>query len=413
VIDARPALEKARDRWPRVPPALLTPLVLVRETISETIRGFRADRGADLASSLAFATLLTAVPLLATFSLVLAGFFRENVTGILDAVNAILPYHTARVTNNLRDFVSESTAISGIGLVILVLASLRLISTIERIVNAVWGAPKRRDVFGRIALYTVVLVALAMLVGGFGLGIQMLKQAAAGHALEGNATAAFFPFAIELASLTLLYRFLPNARVDWTAAGIAGTTAAALLEALRALFGLYVKALSRINLITGSLTFILLTLISVFLVWVVILLGVELTHVLQTQAAKRRAMGGVRAGRAENAVRMLLRLATGGAQTLDALYREQQAGSDEAVKILDCLVENGLVVRQGPAVFALATDAGRITVAQVVDAISPNLYAISPEEQDRVVEVLEPLFERLDSERRALLSPTLADLKPD
>jgi membrane protein len=285
VIDARPALEKARDRWPRVPPALLTPLVLVRETISETIRGFRADRGADLASSLAFATLLTAVPLLATFSLVLAGFFRENVTGILDAVNAILPYHTARVTNNLRDFVSESTAISGIGLVILVLASLRLISTIERIVNAVWGAPKRRDVFGRIALYTVVLVALAMLVCGFGLGIQMLKQAAAGHALEGNATAAFFPFAIELASLTLLYRFLPNARVDWTAAGIAGTTAAALLEALRALFGLYVKALSRINLITGSLTFILLTLISVFLVWVVILLGVELTHVLQTQAA--------------------------------------------------------------------------------------------------------------------------------
>jgi membrane protein len=413
VIDARPALEKARDRWPRVPPALLTPLVLVRETISETIRGFRADRGADLASSLAFATLLTAVPLLATFSLVLAGFFRENVTGILDAVNAILPYHTARVTNNLRDFVSESTAISGIGLVILVLASLRLISTIERIVNAVWGAPKRRDVFGRIALYTVVLVALAMLVGGFGLGIQMLKQAAAGHALEGNATAAFFPFAIELASLTLLYRFLPNARVDWTAAGIAGTTAAALLEARRALFGRYVKALSRINLITGSLTFILLTLISVFLVWVVILLGVELTHVLQTQAAKRRAMGGVRAGRAENAVRMLLRLATGGAQTLDALYREQQAGSDEAVKILDCLVENGLVVRQGPAVFALATDAGRITVAQVVDAISPNLYAISPEEQDRVVEVLEPLFERLDSERRALLSPTLADLKPD
>lgn len=413
MIDARPALEKARERWPHVPPALLKALVLIRETISETIRGFRADRGGDLASSLAFATLLTAVPLLATFSLVLAGFFRENVTGILDAVNAILPYHTARVTNNLRDFVSESTAISGIGLVILVVASLRLISTIERIVNAVWGAPKRRDVLGRIALYTVVLFALAMLVGGFGLGIQMLKQAAAGHALEGNATASFFPFAIELASLTLLYRFLPNARVDWWAAAIAGTTAAALLETLRGLFGLYVQALSRINLITGSLTFILLTLISVFLVWVVILLGVELTHVLQTQAAKRRAIGGVRAGRAENAVRMLLRLASGGAQTLDTLYREQEAGSDEAVKILDCLVDNGLVVRQGPAVFALATDAGRITVAQVVDAISPNLYAISPEEQDRVVEVLEPLFERLDSERRALLSPTLEDLKPD
>lgn len=412
MIDARPALEKARERWPWIPPRVLRAAVILRETVAETIRGFRADRGADLASSLAFATLITAVPLLATFSLVLAGFFRENVTGILEAVNAILPYHTARVTENLRDFVSESTAISGIGLTILVLASLRLISTIERIVNAVWGAPRRRDIFSRVALYTVVLFALAMLFGGFGLGIQMLKQAAAGSTPDQNAAAAFFPFAIELGALTLLYRFLPNARVRWSAAGIAGTTVAALLETVRLLFGLYVKALSRINLITGSLTFILLTLISIFLVWVVILLGVELTHVLQTRVATQRAIGGIRAGRAENAVRMLLRLAAG-PQTLDRLYREQEARSDEAIRILDCLVENGIVTRQGSGEFVLATQPHRITVAQVVDAISPNLYAISPEEQDRVVVVLEPLFERLDSERRALLSPTLADLESD
>ncbi|MFN2634761.1 MAG: hypothetical protein ABR610_15205, partial [Thermoanaerobaculia bacterium] len=69
------ALERARERWPRLPDRLVTTAVLVKETAGETVRGFRADRGADLASSLAFATLLTAVPLLATFSLVLATFF--------------------------------------------------------------------------------------------------------------------------------------------------------------------------------------------------------------------------------------------------------------------------------------------------------------------------------------------------
>ena len=37
--------------------------------VSETFRGFRADRGLDLAASLAFASLLTAVPLLVAFSL--------------------------------------------------------------------------------------------------------------------------------------------------------------------------------------------------------------------------------------------------------------------------------------------------------------------------------------------------------
>ncbi|MEO8431419.1 MAG: YhjD/YihY/BrkB family envelope integrity protein [Acidobacteriota bacterium] len=394
-----------------MPPRLLAGIVIFWETIVETVRGFRADRGADLASSLAFATLLTSVPLLATFSLVLAGFFRENVTGILDAVNAVLPYHTARVTESLREFVSESTAISGVGLAILVLASLRLISTIERVVNAVWGAPRRRDFVSRLALYTIVLFSLTLLFGGIGLGVQMMKKSPAGSFLGGGAAASFFPFVIEVAALTLLYRFLPNARVSWSAAFISGATGGALLEALRGLFGLYVRALSQVNLVTGSLTLILLTLISVFLVWVVILIGVELTHVLQTHRSRRRSIGGIRAGRAENAVRMLLRLSAGGIHPFDALYREQEAGSDEAAKILDCLVESGLITREGPR-YSLAQEPSAITVAHIVDAISPNLYAISPEEQDRVVTVLEPIFERLDAERRSLLSATLSDLKP-
>lgn len=405
------ALERAKERWPAAPPRLLRAWVLLRETVSETLRGFRADRGADLASSLSFATLLTAVPLLATFSIFLAAFFRENVTGILDAVNAILPYHTARITENLRDFVSESTTISGIGIAVLFLASLRLISTIERIVNAVWGAPRRHGILPRIALYTVVLFALAMLVGAIVFGVQAMRRAAAGSFMGTDAVSTLLPFVTELSALTLLYRFLPNARVGWKAAGLAGLTGSLLLELLRWLFGLYVKALSSANLITGSLTFLLLTLVSVFLVWVVILLGVELTHVLQTHAARRRSIGGIRAGRGENAVRMLLRLAANGPQPFHSLYREQEAGADEANKVLECLTESGLVLRSGPNLFSLARPPEDITVSDVVESVSPNLYAISPEEQDRVVLVLEPLFERLDSERRALLSATLAELR--
>jgi membrane protein len=411
VDHTKSALDRAKERWPAAPAGLVRAYVLVRETISETLRGFRADRGADLASSLAFATLLTAVPLLATFSLFLAAFFRENVTGILDAVNAILPYHTARITENLRDFVSESTTISGIGLAVLFFASLRLISTIERIVNAVWGAPKRHGILPRIALYTVALFALSLLVGALVFGVQAIRRSTAQTMMGRDAIAALLPFASELSALTLMYRFLPNARVSWKAAGLGGLTGAALLETLRWLFGLYVQALAQSNLITGSLTFILLTLISVFLVWVVILLGVELTHVLQTHAARRRSIGGIRAGRGENAVRMLLRLASG-PQDFNALYREQEAGEKEANEILECLAAGKLVAREGPNAWSIARPPEEITVAEVLEAISPNLYAVSPEEQDRVVLVLEPLFERLDAERRALLSATLDELAP-
>jgi DNA-binding IscR family transcriptional regulator len=109
---------------------------------------------------------------------------------------------------------------------------------------------------------------------------------------------------------------------------------------------------------------------------------------------------------------MLLRLATGGGHSLETLYHEQEATSEEAERILDCLNESGIVTRQGSKGFALAVAPEKLTIAEIVEAITPNLYAISPEEQDRVVKVLEPLFERLEAERRSLLSATLSDLKP-
>ena len=405
-------LERAKRRAPIVPEGLLRVFVTVREVVVETFRGFAADRGVDLAGSLAFTTLLTAIPLLATFSLFLAAFFKEKNDQVLEMVNRILPYHTAKLTESLREFVAESTAISGIGLVTLIVASVRLIFIVEATFNAVWGAPNRRAWFQRIAIYSFALFSLALLMGAIGSGIQLLRRFSL---LETVLVSPFaetvFPFAAEFAVLTLLYHYMPNAYVRWTSAALGGGITAILLELLRTVFGKYVAMLSQMNLITGSLSFLLFALLSVFLVWVLILLGVELTHVLQTKIGRSRRRGKVPAGRAENAIRMLLKLAEGGIHRLRELYHHQEGSSVEAEKILDCLRDAGIVAGDTARGFALAAPPEKISVAQVVEAISPNLYTITPEEDDKVVHVLQPLFARLDSERRSLLGQTLADLK--
>lgn len=381
----------------------------LRDVASETFQGFRADRGIDLAASLAFTTLLTAVPLLATFSLFLATFFQENVTEILDTVNAILPYHTARVTENLREFIAESTTISRIGLAVLILASIRLIFIVEGVFNAVWGAPRRRARLSRILMYALVLVAFALLLGTLALGLRMLKSSATGHALlKSPAGASFFPFAIEFGTLTLLYRYLPNALVRLSPAALAGGTVAAALELLRFLFRLYVGALSRMNLITGYLALILLTLLSVYFVWVLILMGVELTCVLQGGGPRP---GGRSAGRAEKAIRMLVRLAAGGAGRIQDLYNEKEGSSVEAEQLLEQLRVGGLIDGDRAEGFLLTRPPHRITVADVVNAISPDLFTVAHEVEDRVALVLEPIFHRLRAERRSLLSATIADLR--
>ncbi len=405
-------VQRAKARAPIVPESLLRVLVTVREVVLDTFRGFAADRGADLAGSLAFTSLLTAVPLLATFSLFLAAFFKEKNDQVLEMVNRILPYHTAKLTESLRDFVAESTAISGIGLVTLIVASVRLIFIVEATFNAVWGAPKRRAWFQRIAIYSFALFSLALLVGAIGSGVQVLRRfSLLESVLVSPVAETFFPFAAEFAVLTLLYRYLPNAYVRWRSAGLSGLITALLLELLRTVFGKYVAMISRMNLITGSLSFVLFALISVFLVWVLILLGVELAHVLQTKIGKGGRRGRVEAGRAENAIRMLLTLAEGGIHRFRELYHDQEASSVEAERILDCLRDAGIVEGDGSRGFVLAASPEKISIAQIVEAISPNLYTITPEEDDRVVQVLEPLFARLDAERRALLDRTLADLK--
>jgi membrane protein len=405
-------VQRAKSRVPLVPASLLRAAVTLREVVVETFRGFNADRGADLAGSLAFTTFLTAIPLLATFSLFAAAFFKEKNVEVLNVIGRVLPYHTVQLTDTLRDFVSESTAVSGIGLIFLIVASVRLIFIVEATVNAVWGAPKRRAWFSRISVYTFALFALAMLLGAIASGVHLLRGFTLFGPAMGSAFAeSFFPFLAEFAVLTLLYHYLPNAYVRWTPAGLAGLTIALLLELLRSLFQRYVAVLSKMNLITGSLSLLMLGLLSVFFAWVLLLLGVELTHVLQTKFGKRRRRGQVRAGRAENAIRMLLRLSEGGIHRFRDLYHDQEASSVEAEKILECLRDAKIVDGDGARGFALAEPAGKITVARVVDAISPNLYTITPEEDDRVVQVLQPLFARLDSERRALLGVTLSDLK--
>jgi membrane protein len=405
-------VQRAKGRAPLVPGRLLRAVVTLREVVVETFRGFNADRGADLAGSLAFTTLLTAVPLLATFSLFLAAFFKEKNDQVLEMVNRILPYHTVQLTESLRDFVAESTAISGIGLILLIVASVRLIFIVEATFNAVWGAPRRRAWFQRIAIYSFALFSLALLVGAIGSGVQVLRRfSLLESVLVSPFAEAFFPFAASFAMLTLLYHYLPNAYVRWTSAALAGFTIALLLELLRGVFARYVSALSRMNLITGSLSFLMLVLVSLFFVWVLILLGVELTHVLQTKMGKNRRRRHVPAGRAENAIRMLLRLAEGGIHRFRDLYHDQEGSSVDAERLLECLRDAKIVDGDGARGYALAEPPDKITVARVVEAISPNLYTIPPEEEDRVAQVLQPLFARLDSERRALLNATLVDLR--
>jgi membrane protein len=386
------------------------PVWTIRGVISETLRGFRADRGADLAGSLAFTTLLTAVPLVATFSLFLVTFFHEYDDEILAILNAVIPYSTDSFSKNLQEFAAESTAISGVGLALLVLASVRLVFVVEGVFNAVWGAPRRKARVSRFFIYVFALAALGLVLGGIGWGLRTIRSADSGSFLALPAVGAMAPFLLKAFFLTLIYRYVPNARVRLAPAAVAGATVALGLEILRVGFNLYVETLLRMNLIAGSLAFVLFAIVSLYFAWALILFGVELTHVLQRETSgattERR-----REGRAEKAIRMLLRMSSVEAAPLKDLETNPDASPADTLAILEDLRRAGLIEGDAAAGFRLAASGRQITVARIIDALSPGLLHVNPHSQDRVAMVLEPLFDRLEAERRALLGTTLTQLR--
>jgi membrane protein len=383
-----------------------------RDVFREAFRGFMADRGADLAGSLAFSTILAAVPLLATFSLFAATFFRQNVDEIFSVLNVALPYQAARLTENLRTFVEDSLAISGIGLIALVVASLRLDFEVEAIFNAVWGSPRRRHLLTRIAIYTLSLFAFALFVGGLSLVYEVLSRIPLLSILmDSPAAELLLPVVAQFSGLSIAYRYLPNARVRWASAFSGAGFVTLLLQLLRLFFGLYVDGLSRMNLITGTLALVMLTLLSVYLVWMIVLFGVELTHVLETGKVRLGVVArGGGSGTVETAVRILIALARG--ESLNDAELAEQAGvaREPTERLVAALTAAGLVEGDGASGHRLARRANQITVAHTVEAVSPELYLVAGG-TDEVATTLRHAFARLAFERRFLLDITIAELR--
>ena len=178
-------------------------------------RGFRADRGLDLAGSLAFTTLLTAVPLLATFSLFLVTFFQENDDADPVDRQRRAPLPDGALSQSLRDFIAESTAISGVGLAPaghrLGPAGLRRRGRLQRRLGraAPADAPDaRRPLHVRARSRSASCSAASAGASG-----PSATRPTSTRPLELRLVAAPRRSSSKAVLLTLLYRYLPNARV--------------------------------------------------------------------------------------------------------------------------------------------------------------------------------------------------------
>lgn len=244
----------------------------------------------QIATALAYTTLLSLVPLLAvTFSFLgaLPGFGQFELQIREFVFDNFVPAFGETIDQYLNQFAGAAKQLTMTGVLFLLIIALMLMATIENAFNRIWKVgEKRRPVF-RFLIYWLLLTLGPILVGAGLASTSYFLSLPAVDTLGGwfelqKRLLSLLPFLTTTIALTLLYMLVPNCYVAPRYALIGGASAAILFETVKYGFGYYVKTVPTYEAIYGALAVLPIFLIWIYVSWVVVLLGAQLTYSLST-----------------------------------------------------------------------------------------------------------------------------------
>ncbi len=242
---------------------------------------FREDRLGLIASSLTFTTLISLVPLvtvmLALFSAfpMFATFQKALETYFLQT---LVPENIAKpVLRALTEFASNANGLGGVGLVLLLLAALALMLTIDRALNGIWRVRTPRPIAHRVLVYWAAATLGPLLLG---ISLSLTSYAvSASRGLVGTPPGgvrlllALIEFTLLASGLAGLFHYVPNTHVRWRHAVAGGVFAALGFEGAKKLLAWYLAQVPSYAMIYGAFAAVPILLIWVYFAWVIVLLG--------------------------------------------------------------------------------------------------------------------------------------------
>ncbi|TFH92920.1 virulence factor BrkB family protein [Vibrio ouci] len=245
------------------------------------------DRVNVNAGYLAYITLLSIVPMLTVLLSVLSSFaiFENAGDAIQDfVITHFVPAAGDAVKGALLEFVSNTGKMSAVGGGFLFVAALMLISNIDKNLNYIWRVQQKRRAVFSFSMYWMVLTLGPILVGA---SIAATSYVTSLKILESEAVSGVYnlllrwlPFLLSLFAFVGLYLLVPNKKVRISHALIGAIVAALLFEASKKGFAAYITQFPSYQLIYGALAAIPILFVWVYLCWLIVLVGAEVTAAL-------------------------------------------------------------------------------------------------------------------------------------
>lgn len=384
-----------------------------------TVRRWLAeDRGAGMAAVLTIQTLLSTVPLIAVALLIVGLMDPTSGASLLENLaGAVVPEgqrSRAMAAGALE--LARNVTVSNLGwwgFAVVMGIAFALFSTLERTLNRIWRVSRKRHLLVKFTMFYTLAT----------LGPVLILYSLAQPFVAGVTQAISLPVLTTTLGLVLLNRFIPFTEVRWRPAMVGGLVSAVLIELSKLGFGYYATrfALQTYEGVYGSLAMLPILVIWSYLSWMVILLGAELSVVIQRR--KLIALQGyinryvldrteMQSDSGRTAARLLLaicdRYARYGASTHpERLGLRFRMPVDRIVEILDELERQGWLLEaegEGQNVIP-ARPLEQLRVADVLLAFDRETTSLPRDDE------LGRLFAELDRARDGLLDDvTFADL---
>ena len=244
------------------------------------------------AMSLVYTTLLSIVPLLAVSFSVLKGFGVHNkIEPLLYNFLTPLGPNGVDITDRIISFVENVKVgvLGSIGIVLLIYTVIALLQKIESAFNFVWQIDNLRSLSQRVSNYlSVTLIGPVLIFSAVGFTATVLNTETAQQlvSIEPFGTLMYYgsklvPYILVCLAFTLIYIFIPNTHVQFTAALVGGVIAGVLWKITGWGFAAFIASSSRYAAIYSGFAIVILLLIWMYLSWLILLVGSQIAYFVQ------------------------------------------------------------------------------------------------------------------------------------
>ncbi len=383
---------------------------------------FRHENVHFQANALAYRSLISLVPALAF----LVSFFtlfkdRIEVDLSLQVQSYLFQYMmpgtgiAESMTDQVQVFIDNAKDVTYVGFLILFITAILLVNTIEQSFNHIWKVEQRRSLTQRLMTFSFVLIWGPALLGMSiyitakykvqDVLVQIYDLPLVRHTpitgllgemviFLNEINQFLLPFVLFWLMLTLLYIYLPYTKVEGPAAALSAALAALLWEISKWAFSIFAAymATSR-ERIFGSLAVFLVFLLWMYLTWIIILLGTQLSFVIQNYRFVTRVdpKGEAKVPDPFLAVQIMIEITDRHTRNLDLpsvaeLAEHFSVSVPRLRKLLLKLVQDRILTRVGGSmdgrsyhteVYTPSRDLDRITLGMVVDSVGGNYLRAS------------------------------------